>query len=97
MVRTTKLFWKETKHVLWYLRGTTQFGLWYKEIKRMKLCGFTDSNWVGSRSNSNNTSSGIFSVGYATISWYNKKQIFVPLSSQETEYMAVIQASLEPI
>lgn len=29
MVKTTKLYWKAVKHVLRYLRGTTQFGLWY--------------------------------------------------------------------
>ena len=27
MVKPTKLYWKETKHVLRYLKGTTQFGL----------------------------------------------------------------------
>jgi len=27
MVRPTKLYWKATKHVLRYLRGTTQYGL----------------------------------------------------------------------
>eukprot|EP00253_Pinus_taeda_P027686 PITA_27686 len=30
MVQPTKLFWKAAKHVLRYLRGTSQFGLWYK-------------------------------------------------------------------
>ena len=30
MVRPTKLYWKVTKHVLRYLRGTSQYGLWYR-------------------------------------------------------------------
>ena len=30
MVKQTNLYWKETKHVLRYLRGTTQFCIWYK-------------------------------------------------------------------
>jgi len=30
MVRLTKLYWKAAKHVLRYLKGTTQYGLWYK-------------------------------------------------------------------
>ena len=30
MVRPTKLYWKATKHVLRYLRGTTQYKLWYR-------------------------------------------------------------------
>eukprot|EP00253_Pinus_taeda_P007602 PITA_07602 len=37
MVRPTKLYWKETKHVLRYLRCTTQYGLWYKQAKGVKL------------------------------------------------------------
>eukprot|EP00253_Pinus_taeda_P020228 PITA_20228 len=30
MVQPTKMFWKATKHVFRYLRGTCQYGLWYK-------------------------------------------------------------------
>ena len=29
MVKPTKLFWKAGKHVLRYLRGTIEYGLWY--------------------------------------------------------------------
>ena len=49
MVQPTKLFWKETKYVLRYLRGTSQYGLWYRQTKGVKLQGFTDVDWVGSR------------------------------------------------
>ena len=30
MVRPTKLFWKAGKHVLRYLKGTFEYGLWYR-------------------------------------------------------------------
>ena len=30
MVKPTKLFWKAGKHVLRYMRGTSEYGLWYK-------------------------------------------------------------------
>jgi hypothetical protein len=30
MVKPTKLFWKAGKHVLRYLKGTSEYGLWYK-------------------------------------------------------------------
>lgn len=45
MVKPTKLNWKATKHSLRYLRGTTQFGLWDKQIEGVKLQGFTDVDW----------------------------------------------------
>eukprot|EP00253_Pinus_taeda_P034018 PITA_34018 len=44
MVQPTKLFWKVVKHVLRYLRGTTQYGLWYKRIEGKKLQGFIDAD-----------------------------------------------------
>eukprot|EP00253_Pinus_taeda_P036170 PITA_36170 len=37
MVHPTKIFWKEAKHVLRYLRGTSQYGLWYRRIEGVKL------------------------------------------------------------
>jgi len=30
MVQSTKMFWKAAKHVLRCLRGTSQYGLWYR-------------------------------------------------------------------
>jgi hypothetical protein len=30
MVKPTKIFWKEGKHVLRYVRGTYEYGLWYR-------------------------------------------------------------------
>eukprot|EP00253_Pinus_taeda_P004806 PITA_04806 len=40
MVEPTKLFWKAAKHVLRYLRGTSQYGLWYRQTEGVKLQGF---------------------------------------------------------
>eukprot|EP00253_Pinus_taeda_P016355 PITA_16355 len=97
MVRPTKLFWKEAKHVLQYLRGTTQFGLWYKWIEGVKLCGFTNADWVGSPSDHKITSGEIFSVGSSAVSWYNMKQRYVALSLTEEKYMAASQATCEAI
>ena len=47
MVKPTKLYWNEIKHVLRYLQETTQFGLWYRQIEGVKLQGFTDADWRG--------------------------------------------------
>ena len=49
MVKPTKLFWKVGKHVLrylrgTYLRGTSGYGLWYRQSDEVKLCGFTDAD-----------------------------------------------------
>lgn len=71
MVKHTKLHWKATKHVLRYLRGTTDFLLWYRRIDGVKLKGFTDVDWASSPANKKSTSGAIFSVGSTTIFWYS--------------------------
>eukprot|EP00253_Pinus_taeda_P034609 PITA_34609 len=88
MVQPSKLFWKVAKHVLRYLRGTSQYWLWYKWIEGVKLQGLTDADWAESPSNRKSTSRGIFNLGSATVSWYSRKQRSVALSSAEVEYMA---------
>lgn len=97
MVRPTKLFRMTVKHVLRYLIGTTQFGLWYRQTKGVKLCSFTNVVWVGIPSNRKITSGGIFSVRSTAISWYNRKKRFVALNSPEAEYMVVSQVACEMI
>jgi len=73
MVQPTKLFWKAMKHVLRYLKGTSQYGLWYIRIEGVKLQGFTDADWVASPSNRKSTLGGIFNLGSAAVSWYSRK------------------------
>ena len=88
MIKLTKLFWKAGKHVLRYLRGTTKYGLWYKKTWGVKFQGFTDADWESIPSKRTSTSEGIFNIGSTTISWYNRKQRSVALSSTEAKYKA---------
>eukprot|EP00253_Pinus_taeda_P032194 PITA_32194 len=88
MVQPTKFFWKLEKHVLRYLRGNTQYGLWYTWTEGVKLQGFMDANWIGSPSDRKSTSGGIFNLGSVVVSWYSMKQRLVALSSAKAAYMA---------
>eukprot|EP00253_Pinus_taeda_P004372 PITA_04372 len=97
MVRPTKLYWKAAKHVLTYLKGTTQYGLRYKQIEGVKLQGFTDADWAGSPSDRKITSARIFIIGSTAVSLYNRKQRSVALDLTEAEYMAACQATREAI
>jgi len=85
MVKPTKLFWKVGKHVLHYLRGTLGYGLWYRQEDEVKLCGFTDADWAGSPTDRKSTSGGVFSIWSTAVSWYNRKQRSVALSSAEAK------------
>eukprot|EP00253_Pinus_taeda_P012931 PITA_12931 len=97
MVQPTNLFWKVAKHVLRYLRGTSQYGLWYRQTEGVKLQGFTDADWARSPSDWKITSGGIFNLVSAPVSWYSRKQRSVSLSSAEAEYMVASQATCEAI
>ena len=97
MVKPNKLFWNMGKHVLRYLRGTTEYGLWYRQTEGVKLQGFTNADWAGSPSERNITSRGIFNIGSTIVSWYNMKQRSFALSSAEAEYMAASQVACEAI
>jgi hypothetical protein len=97
MVKPTKLFWKAGKNVVRYLKGTSEYGLWYRQTDEVKLHGFTDTDWAGSPMDRNSTSRGIFSIGSIVVSWYIRKQISMALSSVEVEYMVASQAVCEAI
>ena len=97
MVKPTKLFWKVGKHVLRYLRGTSEYGLWYRQMDEVKLHSFTDVDWAGSPTDRKSTLGGIFSIISTTVSWYSRKQRSVALSSMEAKYMAEILAACEAI
>ena len=73
MVKPTKLFWKVGKHVLRYLRGTFEYGLWYKQTDEVKLHGFTNADWAGSSTDRKRTLGGVFNIGSIAVSWYNRK------------------------
>ena len=63
MVKPTKLYWKVVKHMLRYLKGTTQFGLWNRWTKGVMLQGFTYVDRAGNPLDKKSTSGGIFSIG----------------------------------
>jgi len=62
------MFWKAAKHALRYLRGTSQYGLWYGRTEGVKIHSFTDADWAGSPSDQKSTSRGIFNLGSAIVS-----------------------------
>lgn len=95
MVRPTKLYSKVANHVSRYFRGTTYYGLWYKWIEGVNLCGFIDVDFSWSPSNRNNTLGEIFNVVSIVVSSYNSKKRYVVLSSAEAKYMASSQATCE--
>jgi hypothetical protein len=97
MVKPTKLFLKAGKHVLRYLRGTYEYGLWYRHMDEVNLHGFMDADWASSPTKRKSTSRGIFSIGSTIVYWYNNKQRSLAVISMEAEYTETSQVACEAI
>ena len=55
------------------LKGTKDYGLYYKRSDRFKLKVFTDSDWEGNIDARKITNGGSFFLGKRLVSWTNKK------------------------
>eukprot|EP00253_Pinus_taeda_P007913 PITA_07913 len=77
------------KGIFKYLQGTQNFGLWYPRDTDLTLHAYTDADWVGSVDDRESTSGGAFYMGSRLVSWFNKKQSSIALSTAEAEYVVV--------
>jgi hypothetical protein len=65
------------------------------KISRRRL--FCDSDWGGNVDTRRSTTSYVFLLGGAAVSWASKKQSTVAFSSTKAEYMACIHATKEAL
>ena len=76
------------KRILRYLKGTKDYGLWYKPGGNLDLKVFTDADWVGNIDGRKSTSGGAFFLGKRLVSWTSKKKNCTSQSTEEVEYVA---------
>eukprot|EP00253_Pinus_taeda_P028408 PITA_28408 len=76
------------KSIFKYLQGTQNYGLWYPRDADLTLHAYTDVDWAGSVDDRKGTSGGAFFMGSRLVSWFNKKQNSITLSTAEAEYVA---------
>ena len=85
------------KHAVRYLKGTVDYGLKYEVNQKINLEGYVDSDWAGSAIYRKSNSGCCFSMGSGVISWFNRKQSCVALSTVEAEYVTACLASCEVV
>eukprot|EP00253_Pinus_taeda_P024055 PITA_24055 len=73
---------------LLYLTGTQNYGLWYPRDVDLTFDAYTDADWAGSVDDRKSTSGGAFFTGSRLVSWFNKKQSSIALSTAEAKYVA---------
>ena len=72
------------------MKGTEDYGLWYKLVENLDLKVFTDVDWVGNLDDKKSTSGGAFFLGKRLVSWTSKKKNCTCQSTTKVEYFATV-------
>ena len=93
MANPGRVHWDVVKRVFRYLRGTSNYFIYYHGNSSgvphlVCIHGFVDSNWAGDIDNRRSTSGYVFTMFGGAISWMSKRQPMVSLSTIEAECMA---------
>lgn len=89
MVHHTDTHWNAVKRILWYLKGTLDYGLKFTRASNFSLCCYADADWATDLSDRKSTSGFCVYLGPNLITWYCKKQSTISRSSIEAEYRSV--------
>lgn len=92
----TYIHWNAAIQVVRYLKGTCDLQLCLGR-KRVKLLGFTDSDWANCLDTCRSVGGYAWSLGTRLISWALRKQKTVAASLCEAEYMVAFEAAQECI
>ena len=65
----TKRHWNGIKHILRYLRGTSDMGLFYSKAMEPQLLGYADAGYLSDPHKARSQTGYIFTYGNTAISW----------------------------
>lgn len=85
------------KRILRYLKGTIDFGVFYKKGEGSELMGFTDSDCAGDVDDRRSTYGHVFMLSSGDVTWLSKKQQIVTLSTTEAEFIAAASCACQAV
>ncbi|GKB94667.1 hypothetical protein Tco_0980804 [Tanacetum coccineum] len=91
----TKRHLNGIKHILRYLRGTVNLGLFYPNDSKEGLVGYADVGYLSDPHKARFQTEYVFLNGGTAILWRSKKQTLVATSSNHAEVIALHKASIE--
>ncbi|XP_057248902.1 secreted RxLR effector protein 161-like [Beta vulgaris subsp. vulgaris] len=91
----TNRHWSGVKHLLRYIRGTTDMGLFYPRDGNPTLVGHADAGYLSDPVKAKSQIGYIFSYGNTAISWKSTKQTLTATSSNQAELIALYEAGRE--
>jgi hypothetical protein len=86
--------WAAVKRIFRYLKGTSKRGIALGGLNPI-LQGFSDASWADNPDNRRSTIGYIFLFGSGPIAWKSRLQQSAALSSMESEFMALTNATQE--
>ncbi|KZV56018.1 hypothetical protein F511_12717 [Dorcoceras hygrometricum] len=90
--------WNAVKWLLRYLKHSLNYGLMFSKCdKGVELTGYVDSNYANDKDNRKSTTSYVFTLCGACVSWKSQLQHIVALSTTESEYIAITEAFKEAL
>jgi len=86
--------WQAVKHLLWYLKGTADYGITYAPDHHSNelFSTFSDADHGGCKDTGRSTGGYLVKIGSDAVSWCSKLQSIVALSTTEAEYIAAVSA-----
>lgn len=84
--------WTAAKRVLRYLKGSSNLGISYKKTGK-PVEGYVDADWANCPIDRRSYTGYAFLLSGSPVAWESRKQRTVALSSTESEYMALTEAT----
>jgi hypothetical protein len=91
----TRRHWTSAKHILRYLNGTRDLGLFFARNQDPNMIGYTDAGYLSDPHNARSQTGFVFLHGGTTISWKSSKQTLVATSTNHSEIITLYEASRE--
>lgn len=93
----TKRHWNGVKHLLRYLSGTIDLGLFYPYESKSKLIGYADAGYLSDPHKGRSQTGYLFTYGDTAISWRSVKQTITATSTNHSELLAIHEACRESV
>lgn len=77
------------KRIIKYISGTSDYDLLYYFDTNSSLVGYCDADWVDNAEDRKSISGGFYFLGNKLISWFSKKQNYIPFLTTKSGYIVV--------
>ena len=75
------------KRIMWYLKGTTDYGIVYTKENTDECIGYSDADWGGDLEDRKSTSGYLFVISGGSVSWVEQEAVISgPLHTESGIY-----------